>query len=216
VTVDGRPIPREQWSVPFPIDPGSHTLSFGAPGHRAQTQDVTVADAQTVRVVVGPLEPLPAVEAPAAAPGPEPAHAAPEPAPAPAPIVADTASVGRSHTARTIGWIVGGVGVVSLGVGAGFALRSLSLQHQADPMCPSRRCSAKGMSLINDATTAANVGTAGFIVGLSALAAGAWLVIQPLRSSAPASSSASPAKASARLAPYLAQDRGGLAVEGEW
>jgi hypothetical protein len=216
VTVDGRPIPREQWSVPFPIDPGSHTLSFGAPGHRAQTQDVTVADTQTVRVVVGPLEPLPAGEAPAAAPGPEPPHAAPEPAPTPAPIVADTTSVGRSHTARTIGWIVGGVGVVSLGVGAGFALRSLSLEHQADPMCPSRRCSAKGMSLINDATTAANVGTAGFIVGLSALAAGAWLVIQPLRAAAPASSSASPAKASARLAPYLAQDRGGLAVEGEW
>jgi hypothetical protein len=72
------------------------------------------------------------------------------------------------------------------------------------------------MSLINDATTAANVGTGGFIIGLTALAAGAWLVIQPLRSSAPASSTASPAKTSARLAPYLAQDRGGLAVEGEW
>ncbi len=220
VTVDGRSVPREQWAVPFPIDPGAHTLSFGAPGHRAQTQEVTVADAQTVRVVVGPLEPLPAVEAPAAAPAPEPPHAAPEPAPAPAtipaPIVADNAHVGRSNTARTIGWILGGVGVVGLGVGTGFALHALSLQHQADPMCPSRRCSARGLSLINDATTAANVGTAGFIVGLSALAAGAWLVIQPLRSSAPAASSASPAKASARLAPYLGHDRGGLAVEGEW
>lgn len=216
VTVDGRPVPREQWPVPFPIDPGSHSLSFGAPGHRAQTQDVTVADTQTVRVVVGPLEPLPAVEAAAAAPEPEPPHAAPEPAPAPAPIVADTANVGQSHTTRTIGWILGGVGVVGLGVGTGFALHSLSLKHQAEPMCPSRRCSPQGLSLINNATTAANIGTAGFIVGLSALAAGAWLVIQPLRSSAPASSSASPAKASARLAPYLGQDRGGLAVEGEW
>jgi hypothetical protein len=224
VTIDGRPVPREQWAVPFPIDPGAHTLSFAAPGHRAQTQQVTVADTQTVRVVVGPLDPLPAEETPAAASAPEPTQGAPAPVPEPAPapaaspaaIVADTASVGPSRTTRTIGWILGGVGVAGLGVGTGFALHSLSQKNQADPMCPSKHCSPQGLTLIHDATTSANIGTAGFIVGVAALAAGAWLVIQPLRSSAPASSSASSARASARVAPYLAQDRGGLAVEGEW
>jgi hypothetical protein len=216
VTVDGRPVPREQWVVPFPIDPGAHTLSFGAPGHRAQTQAVTVPDTQTVRVVMGPLEPLPASETPAAAPPqPAPSPVAPSPEPAPAPIDVQPAPA-PSHTMRTIGWALGAVGVVGLGVGAGFALHALSLQHQADPLCPSKRCSQQGMSLINDATTSANVGTAGFVVGVATLAAGTWLIIRSL-SSPSAASSAPPAKAGApRFAPYVAQDRGGLVVEGEW
>jgi hypothetical protein len=226
-TIDGRAVPREQWTVPFPIDPGSHTLSFSAPGHRAQTQDVTVADAETVRVVVGPLDAMPTSDAPAATPTATPAPAPtaeqqPAPAPAPAPIVADTAAGAPSHTARTIGWILGGVGVAGLGVGTGFALHSLSLQQQADPMCPGKRCSSQGTSLISDATTAANVATAGFVVGLSALAAGAWLIIQPLQPSGssstrtPASSTVATRVARAGLAPYVAGDRAGLAVEGQW
>jgi hypothetical protein len=96
---------------------------------------------------------------------------------------------------------------VGIGVGTGFALHSLSEQHEADPMCPGKQCTPQGTSLINDATTSANIATVGFAVGLVGLAAGAWLVIQPFRSSP---------KTTARLSPYVGPDRTGVALEGTW
>src|SRR5258708_20703944 len=56
VLVDGRPVQRDQWAVPFPIDPGSHELSFGAPGHVTSTQSGKVGDTEAVRLVVDPLD----------------------------------------------------------------------------------------------------------------------------------------------------------------
>ena len=192
--------------MPFPIDPGAHSLTFEAPGHKPRTESVNVQDTQTVRVVVEPLEPLPAVEAlsPPAPPAPPPPVAA---APAPQPTVAEAPVSAPGGGLRTLGWVVGGVGVVGLGVGTGLALNALSLQHQADAICPNKLCPPKGTSLVSDATTSANLATAGFAVGLVGLAAGAWLVIQPLRASG---------KASARLTPYFGPDRAGIAMDGAW
>jgi hypothetical protein len=215
ILVDGRPVPRDQWSIPFPIDPGSHNLSFEAPAHKSQTQTVTVEDAQTVRVIVTPLEPAPADAAPAPAPAPPPAALlTPTPAPTPASEPAPEGRPPASHTLRTIGWIVGGVGVVGIGVGTGFALHSLSQKSDADKLCPAKLCTPKGTSLISDATTSANIATAGFAVGLVGLAAGAWLVIQPFRSSPKTAASALAVQA--RLSPYVGPDRTGVALEGTW
>jgi hypothetical protein len=81
-------------------------------------------------------------------------------------------------------------------------------------MCPHKQCTPQGLSLINDATTSANVATAGFAVGLVGLAAGAWLIIQPLRPSSKTAISALAVQA--RLAPYVGPDRTGVALEGTW
>jgi hypothetical protein len=208
LTVDGRPISRDQWNVPFPIDPGSHELSFSASGHVTRTETVKVADTETVKVPVAPLEA--GSSAPAA-----PAAAAPAPAAAPTPTTASVASAppptegSHSHPLRIAGFVVGGLGVVGLGVGAGFGLHALSLQHDADSMCPGKRCTPQGTKDINDATSAANISTLGFVVGAVAVAAGVVLVIDPFSSSA----SSTP---SARLAPFFASDRAGMAMEGTW
>jgi hypothetical protein len=213
ILVDGRPVPRDQWAIPFPIDPGSHNLSFEAPAHKTQTQTVTVEDAQTVRVIVTPLEPAPADATPAPAPPPA-AMLAPTPTPTVAPEPAPEASPPASHTLRTIGWVVGGVGIVGIGVGTGFALHSLSQKSDADKECPGKLCTPKGTSLVSDATTSANIATAGFAVGLVGLAAGAWMVIQPFRSAPRTAVSAHAVQA--RLSPYVGPDRTGVALEGTW
>jgi hypothetical protein len=205
ISVDGRTIGHELWAVPFPIDPGAHTVTFEAPASKPQTESIKVADAETVRVVVGTFEPAPATPAPQAPPPPPSTSPSPPPE-APAPAAPAPAS-------RTPGWIVGGIGVVGLGVGTGFAVRSLSLKNQADPECKNKLCTPHGTSLISDATTSANIATAAFAVGLVGVAAGTFLVIHPLRLS---SGSGSGSGASARITPQLAADRAGLLLDGAW
>lgn len=200
VTIDGRALTREQWTVPFPIDPGSHTLTFDAPGRQTQTETVKVADAETVRVVVAPFQPAEASPTPPPSPAP--------PAPVAAPVSPPPAEAPTSQGgSRVPGWIVGGVGVVGLGVGAAFAIDSLSLKHQADSECLNKQCTSHGMSLISDATTAANIATASLVVGTVGVAVGTWLIIHPLHLSG---------GSSARLAPYVASDRAGVALDGAW
>lgn len=210
LTVDGRPIGRDQWNVPFPIDPGTHELAFSASGHVTRTETVKVADMETVKVPVAPLEVGSSTPAPAAAPAAAPTPAAaPATAPATAPVTPPPTEGSHSHPLRTAGFIVGGVGIVGLGVGAAFGLHAMSLQHDADTMCPGKRCTPQGTKDINDATSAANIATVGFVVGAVAVAAGVVLVIDPFSSSA----SSAP---SARLAPFFAPDRAGMAMEGTW
>ncbi|MGH7435394.1 MAG: hypothetical protein ACRENE_06945, partial [Polyangiaceae bacterium] len=110
---------------------------------------------------------------------------------------------------RTAGFVVGGLGIVGLGIGAGFGLHALSLQHDADNVCVNKRCPAAGTQDINDATSAANISTLGFVVGAVAVAAGVVLVIDPFTVKTSSG-------ASARLTPFVAPDRGGVAVEGAW
>jgi hypothetical protein len=208
ITVDAKPVPRDQWAVPFPIDPGTHNLSFEAPGHKTRTQPVSVQDTQTVRVAVEPLEVLPAESASPPAPAPTAPSAAPASSPQSSPTEPSPAPPAKaSNGLRTAGWIVGGVGVAALGAGVGLALRAMSLKGQADGDCQNKLCTAAGTSLISDAKTSANIATAGFAVGLAGIAGGVTLILLPARSAAPAS---------ARLTPYMGPDGAGFWLDGAW
>jgi hypothetical protein len=170
VRVDGERLGRQEWVLPFPIDPGPHTLSFGAPRHKPHDQSVMITAPGIAAVVVEALEPEATEPTPQGVPQP--------PLPAvtlPAPPVA-SAGAGSS---RTFGWVVGAAGVVALGVGTGFALDAMSLKSQADALCPNKLCTPHGKSLIDDASTAATIATIGFAVGIVGIGAGAWLVLRP-------------------------------------
>jgi hypothetical protein len=56
VSVDGKALARDQWALPFPVDPGPHTISVHAAGYKTRTQSVTIAATGTVRVSIDPLE----------------------------------------------------------------------------------------------------------------------------------------------------------------
>jgi hypothetical protein len=205
VTLDGSVLARDQWSVPFPVDPGDHALVFGAPGRKSHTQNVAVATPGTTRIAVEALEPdtsasstaeTPAPPPPAPVPSLDAQQQLPQPEQPPAP-----------RPSRTPAWIVGGIGVAALGVGAGFGLRALSLKSDADPQCPDHQCTAQGQSAINDAKTAALISTIGLAAGAVGVGVGAWLF---LRVPSPSNT------ARAQIVPYVASDRAGVTWQGTW
>src|SRR6185312_2963613 len=56
VSVDDKPLARDQWAVPFAVDPGQHTIAVQAPGYETRTESVNITGTGETRVVVAPLE----------------------------------------------------------------------------------------------------------------------------------------------------------------
>ena len=164
---------RAAWSVATPVDPGTYVLSATAPGHVGWQAVVGVVGDSQWHVVA-----VPALARASLAPPPrgptggrgEPSEAAPP--------------------RRTVGWVVGGVGLGALGIGAVFGLRAFSLHGDSNDRC-TPACTPAGVSLEDDARDSARISTAFFVAGALALATGAVLVLT------------APAKARPRVAGVL-------------
>jgi len=201
VSIDDKPLARDQWGIPLAVDPGQHTVTVQAPGYKTLTVPTTVTGTGEMRVQVSALE----KDAPAAAPAAPaaPATGAPD-AEAAAPKAEAPAASGGS---RTLAYVVGGAGIAALGVGVGFGAYALSQKNDADVHCPARQCDATGLSLISSAKTAATVSTIGLAAGVVGIGAGFWLLLR---------SSSSPSAARASVAPFIGADRAGVALQGAW
>jgi hypothetical protein len=155
-----------QWGVPIPLDPGEHVISASAPGHVPwSTRIVAREAAPAVTIAVPALEPHAKASAPVgAAARPLDRH---EPAPAEAGL----------GTQRTLALVAGGVGVIGVVVGSVFGLKSMSSRNDADPYCDedSRCWDHRAYDAAEDAVTAGNLSTLGFLVGGLGLAGGAVL-----------------------------------------
>jgi len=174
------------WGAPIPTDPGTHTITVSAPGHRAWTGSAIVrSDGSTAVVDVPELE----VEVP---PSPE-ASATPKPvAPPPSQAAPSKHAQGGSKmsTQGVLGWSAVGLGAVGLGVGVIFELKRSSKLSSRDEICASgdpAECppgsQARVDELTSEARSAATVATVGFIAG-GVLAAGgvALLLTAPKQS----------------------------------
>jgi serine/threonine-protein kinase len=207
VTVDGASLTRDRWTVPFPVDPGDHVLTFSAAGHKVRTQTVAVSTAGTTRVDVGPLDAEASTPSPAPSPAPSPEPPAPQPELPTQPPQSDALAPPPSQGSRTPGWIVGGVGVAALGAGAAFGVRALTLKSDADPQCPNHQCTQAGLATIGDAKTAATLSTIGLAVGAVGVGVGAWLILRVPSSTGTARSA---------VVPYVAADGAALSWQGVW
>ena len=189
---DGEPLPPAQWGRVAPVDPGEHVVRAEAPGRKPWRTTVTVGrGGDTIVVTVPALEDAGAQVS--AAPG------ATEPPPLGAPRGPD----------RTVGWLVGGAGVVALGVGTVFGFAALSEHGSASSQCPSSTCTdAAGVSLENRARTNAWIADAGIGLGLVGVVVGAWLVLRPQAAGAPA--------ATAGFAPTVGRDAAGGSFVMSW
>jgi tetratricopeptide (TPR) repeat protein len=163
ISRDGQPIGKAQWGAAIPADEGEHAVAAAAPGHaRWQTVVVVKGEGTTTTVVV------PGLTHEAAAP-PLPVSTAPV-APPPAKDEPPASGLGMQ---RTLALVAGGVGVVGLGVGTIFALKSLSNHDEASKYCNGADCTdPRGISAGNDAYGAGNVATVGMIIGAAGLAGG--------------------------------------------
>jgi hypothetical protein len=216
---DGVVVGSAAWGTPVPVDPGMHKVVVTAPGKEKWETNVNASESNTTRVTV-PRELPNAAVATSAAPAPAPVvppvqtttttttSAPPEPAAEfPEPVVE------QGNTQRTLGWVVGAVGLAGLGVGAGFGIDSLSKRESSKDHCNGDLCDPTGVKLREDAITSGNVSTISTIAGGAALIGGIILLATaPSGSERRASAAASTKKIQA--VPHVALGGGGITFQG--
>jgi hypothetical protein len=179
VTRDGRPVPAAIWGVPVPVDPGMTTIQMSAPGYKPVKVDVTVPAQAPAPVEVT----LPAlVEAPATESVPAAETPLADPAPANAGRAASASPEAPADTSsqKTIGLVLGGVGVVALGVAAVFTISGYSdYQSSLDDCAPGNEnaCGVDGKRLRDDARSSLNLATIVGSAGAAVLGTGVVLYV---------------------------------------
>jgi hypothetical protein len=158
---DGSPIDPALWGAGVPVDPGEHQVTASAPHKKPWLAKIEVTRApDTLEVRVPDLEDEPA------------------PAPSSPPKEREKTHLGAQR-ASAIG--AGALGVVALGIGAGFALSARGTWADAKTHCQSNGCDPDGIRLGQDAGKAADVATALAIGGGVALCAAVvlWITSRP-------------------------------------
>jgi hypothetical protein len=191
ITRNGVALRRPEWSVPLPLDPGDYRFEATAPGYKPWSASVAIGTTGSAREVVIPELEREAPRAPA-----QPAVVAPprndeRPVEPPA-----------GGGARTIGWIMGGVGLVAIGVGTYFGLRAMAKNDDADAHCVRETsCDAQGVRLDEEGRDAGLVSTVAFVGGGAALGLGTVLVLTAHEKAGPsASASVGPTRGGAAIA----------------
>jgi hypothetical protein len=183
VALDGKEILQQLDGRAVEVDPGPHHLSLTLPGQRPIETTFVARAGEKNRLVSVQLE-VPETHPP-------------------------TPAAGASNRRRD-GWIVGGVGLVSLLVGGAFGVRAITANNASNDVCPARRCSDSSALADNgDARTAAWVSDIGIGVGLVGVAVGSYLVLtSPART---------PTQTAAlRLDPYVTATQSGLRLSMGW
>ena len=168
---DGVPIGVSEWRTELPMDPGSHRV----------TASTLVGSTWSVKVVVPPDGGVQTVKIPDEVIGQgDPSERAARPTSQDRedderPLEPESGDPGA--TRRTLGLVLGGVGVLGVGLGAFFGLRAKSkLDDSNNGHCHlNDRCDATGVALRDDYLGAARISTVSFLAGGVLLAGGALL-----------------------------------------
>jgi hypothetical protein len=193
VKVDGKPVSEVVLGSEAPMDPGAHQLEVSAPGKKTSTT--------TFNVAAGPSSA--SVDMPELAD-----EAKGEPA---GPALSVNGQPADGSAKRTTGFVIGGLGVAGVAVGAIFGVMYLGKQSdyngctKVNGFCDGD--ATKDADQKSSAETVGWISTIGFGVGIVGLAAGTYLILT--------SKSSSQEKASAlRVAPAVGQRGGGLSLQG--
>src|SRR5262249_44715246 len=117
--LDGRPLRPAALGSLIPLDPGDHTVEATAPGKARWLERVKIDRGPATQELVVKL-----VDAP---PSPPSNPAAPEPAPPSPSTPQNTPEPAQPSTMRRdVGFAIGALGLVGIGVGTGYGLWALS------------------------------------------------------------------------------------------
>jgi hypothetical protein len=158
------------------VDPGLHVVIVAAPGHEDHPYALTLREGDQVEQTLEAGE--------VSAPGTPPV--APSAAPTPAPVPVDsvaTSPAPASSGRRTIGFVLGGVGVAGLAVGTITGILALDRASTVKSHCPDLACDPQGLDAASQGKWLAPTSTVAFIAGGALLAGGAYLVFFGGRSS---------------------------------
>jgi hypothetical protein len=171
-------LPKGEWSVGIPVDPGEHEVSAAAPGHKPWSTKVNAAEGAQLRIEVPLLELLPK------APGDTP----------PPPVAPPSPPPPFWNTPRIAGVAAAGIGVIALGVGAGLGLSANGTYKDAKAQC-TPGCPESAVADADKAYSRAGIAT-GFVIAGSVLAAGGaavFFVVGPMGDK----------RTGARVSPYV-------------
>jgi hypothetical protein len=146
--------------VPLPLDPGRHTCALLVPGRVDSRRDVVVREGETQTVDLAPGA----------------ANAAP--ADASTPPVATPETHESTSSMRTLGWVMGGVGLVGVGVGAVTGVMTISAAHTYKDQCKNGACSPSGMDAASTGRVTQWVSPIGLAVGVAGLGLSAYLLLR--------------------------------------
>jgi hypothetical protein len=161
------------FGTPLAVDPGTVTVSVRRGDKVLKSVDVEAKEGETAHTALD----LGAIdrEFPEEKPAPPPtATATAPPAPTPAPPPPPPPSNGQ----KTLGFVVGGVGLAALVTAGAFELVALSKKSKADEpdQCVNNYCSPNGFSTIDSAKKYATIGQWVGVGGVLLTAVGATLV----------------------------------------
>jgi tetratricopeptide (TPR) repeat protein len=173
------------------------------------------------------MEELKAKRQAGAAPTPEsatpPAASAPEDAAPPAPIT--TRKSGR-HQARaeeppgsprrTVSYVIGGVSLVALGVGAFYGLTAISRNNDSNKLCTNDPCTGQGLSLNQQARSDATIANFTIGAGLVGAAVATYLFITSSDAKVSKPDGEPVAARGLHFLPELGPNQAGLLASGSW
>jgi hypothetical protein len=156
---NGDPVSAAVIGSAIPVDPGSYRLEARAAGKEPWTREVVVRGAGAIVQVD-----IPALEDGTSATADELPAAA-------SPLSSEPAGAIDPAPDNTLAWVLGGVGVASVAVGATFGLMASSNWSKAKDGCEDYpfQCSDDAVDQADDASTRATLATVAFIVGGAAL-----------------------------------------------
>jgi tetratricopeptide (TPR) repeat protein len=164
VKLDGVELESAAWDIPMPIDPGLHRISASAPGKQPFEKEIRIGSVADTQVVEIPdlADDSSAVDSGTSTPAPA--------------AQARTDVTSAASSSRTLGYVLGAVGIVGVGVGSYFGVRAFSEWDRRNELC-SPRCSQEAVEAYEQAESAATISSIGIGVGLVAVAVGAYFVL---------------------------------------
>ena len=160
------------------MDQGVHTVTVRAAGRLAETATLSIGEGEEKQIEVHPGAVDPAAVA--------------------------TAKQATKTRPRTLGWVLGGVGIAGIataGVTGAMLVREKSI---VETNCPNKAClNQKGLDAVTSGKTLVVVNSVAWIAGAAGLGLGAYLILSSPRS-----------RSSAALAPAVAPDGAALSCVG--
>lgn len=203
VHVDDKPLAEKLDGTALVVDPGEHVFRLTASGRPAVTRKVVLREGEKghTEEIAFPLAGALASSAPVVAP-----VATAEPPPVDPPRAEPAAEPDAGGTQRTVGYILGGAGLVGIGIGTVFGFVSKSTYDEATKSCPLGvpLCNDAGVTGGEDAHGQATVSTAAFIVGGVLLGAGLVTFFT------------APKRAGISIQPTASSGSAGIRIGGPW
>jgi hypothetical protein len=176
VVLDGKELGAATLGSMLPINPGAHAIVLVAPQHLDRRLDFTLAEGESRPIVLevgqvssgGPAGGALAQGALAAAPVATTSDA---------PREKDDVRPAHDRGLRTVGYVVGSVGVASLVVGAVTGGMAIGKKNAMDSGCPGNECDETGWSAKSSGKTLATISTVTTVLGLAAGGTGLYLVL---------------------------------------